>query len=119
MIHSPCRSSAVITAPTKSAGLRAGPPDAGLRVQPGSDTATNQACAPTPAKRRSEREHPQHGLIALLLELRDVEVLAQRDPAQPGEDRHILLTVDLERHGRRVEAGADIDLPQLPQRRVI
>ena len=42
-----------------------------------------------------------------------------RDRAQAGHDRDILLAVDLERHRRRVEAGADIDLPQRLHGRVV
>src|SRR5258707_12870256 len=53
---------------------------------------------------RSQPEHEQHGLVALFLELRAVGVLADRDSAQAGEDREILLAPDLEGHGRRVEA---------------
>src|SRR5262245_2942336 len=61
----------------------------------------------------SQPEHEQHGLVALLLELGDELVLAARDRAQPRQDRDVLLAVDLERHRRRVEAGADVDLPEL------
>src|SRR5262245_35476199 len=67
----------------------------------------------------SEPEHKQHRLVALLLQFRRERVLANRDAAQAGEDRDILLAVDLEGHRRRVEADADIDLPDLLQRRVV
>ena len=66
--------------------------------------------APNPP---SQPEHEQHGLVALLFQLRREHVLAERDAAQARQDRHILLAAGLERHRRRVEAGADIDLPQL------
>ena len=46
-------------------------------------------------------------------------MLAHRDAAQAGQNGNILLTVHLEGHWRRVEADADIDLPQLFQRGVI
>src|SRR3982074_1953340 len=66
-----------------------------------------------------QSKHEQHGLIALFLELGNELMLAARDRAQAGEDRDVLLAVDLERHRRRVEAGADIDLPQLLHRGVV
>src|SRR5262245_17378861 len=55
---------------------------------------------------RLEPEHEQHGLVALLLELGNELMLAARDRAQARQDRDVLLAVDLERHRRRVEAGA-------------
>ena len=74
----------------------------------------------TPSSRRDyphaaplQPEHEQHGLVALLLEFGDELVLAARDRAQPGEDGDVLLAAHLERHRRRVEAGADVDLPEL------
>src|SRR5262245_66517409 len=64
-------------------------------------------------------EHEQYGLVALLLELGNEQMLAAGDRAQPREDRDVLLAVDLERHRRRIEAGADVDLPELLHRRVV
>src|SRR5258707_2424942 len=63
-------------------------------------------------KKSSKPEHEQHGLVALLLELRAVDVLADGDPAQAGQDRHILLAADLEGHRRRIKTDPDIDLPE-------
>ncbi len=67
----------------------------------------------------SQREHVQHRHVALVLELRRVDQMALRIAARPGRDRQILLAVDLERHRRRREGGADIDLPELVQRGVV
>src|SRR5437667_11882108 len=55
----------------------------------------------TSIKTSLEPEHEQHGLVALLLELRNELMLAARDRAQAREDRDVLLAVDLERHRRR------------------
>src|SRR5262249_39806548 len=43
-------------------------------------------------------EHEQHRLVALLLQLRDERVLAERDTAQARKDRDVLLAADLEGH---------------------
>src|SRR5262249_32715522 len=64
---------------------------------------------------RSEPEHEQHRLIALLLEFRREHMLVQCNPAQPGQDRDILPAVDLEGHWRRVESHPDVDPPELLQ----
>src|SRR5215208_279833 len=69
--------------------------------------------------RRSESEYEQHGLVTLILKLRNHRVLAQRDPAQARQDGNVLLAVHLERHRRRVEADPDIDPPQRLERRVV
>jgi len=47
-------------------------------------------------------------LIALLLELRRLDVFVERDTAEPGKDRDILLAAGLEGHRRRVEADATL-----------
>jgi len=58
-------------------------------------------------------EHVKHGGVALLAEFRRVGQGALAQRARAGGNRDILLAVELERHGRCREAGADIDLPQL------
>src|SRR5438128_1595318 len=57
--------------------------------------------------------------MAHLAQLRSQDMPGLRYPAQPRQDGHILLAAGLERHGRRREAGAHIDLPQLLQGRVV
>src|SRR3979411_994547 len=64
-------------------------------------------------------EHEQHGLVAHFPQLRRVRMPALGDWAEPRQDRDILLAVDLERHRRRVEAAADVDLPQRLHGRVV
>src|SRR5262249_11491218 len=89
----------------------------------GSATATPATASlnrrPRFARISLQREHEQKRLVALLPELRNELVLAAGTRAQAGQNRDILLAVDLERHGRRIEAGADIDLPKLLQRHVV
>src|SRR5260370_32018393 len=58
-------------------------------------------------------KHIKHRSVALFLEFRRVDQGALAQRARSRGDRHILLAVDLEAHGRRREAGADIHLPQL------
>src|SRR5258708_29284318 len=58
-------------------------------------------------------KHEHHGLVAHLPQFRGEDMPGFRYPAQPRQDDHILLAAGLERHRRRREAGADIDLPQL------
>src|SRR5215470_77040 len=70
-------------------------------------------------KRRSQREDIKHSRIADLLQLRRVDELRPRRRAQARRDGEVLLAVDLERHRRRTEASADVDLPQLVQRGVV
>src|ERR1700722_13224767 len=64
-------------------------------------------------------EHEQHRLATQLAKLRRVDERGFRVPAEPGQDRHILLAAELESHRRRVEARADIDLPKLIEARVV
>src|SRR5215467_9169828 len=70
-------------------------------------------------KRGSQREDIKYSRIADLLQLRRIDELRPRRRAQARRDGEILLAVDLERHRRRAEAGADVDLPQLVQRSVV
>jgi len=58
-------------------------------------------------------EYEEHGLVALISKFRDELVLASCDRAQTRQDCDELLAVDFERHRRRVEAGANIDFPDL------
>src|SRR5262245_42398423 len=67
----------------------------------------------------SKPEHIQHHGVALLLELGRVDELGLGGAARPRCDRDVLLAIDLEGHRGRREAGADIDLPHLLERRVI
>src|SRR5690349_19832032 len=67
----------------------------------------------------SQPENEQHGLVALLPELRREAQPSLRDRAQAGHDRDILLAVDLERHRWRIEPGSDVDLPQRLHGRVV
>src|SRR5713101_7246890 len=67
----------------------------------------------------SQPEYEHHGLVAHLPQFRGQDMPGLRYPAQPRQDVDILLAAGLERHGRRREAGADIDLPELLQGRVV
>src|SRR5882672_11525955 len=64
-------------------------------------------------------KHVKHSGVALFLEFRRVGQGALAQRARSRGDRDILLAVDLEAHGRRCEAGADIYLPQLLERGVV
>src|SRR6266849_2021123 len=66
---------------------------------------------------QSEYEH--HGLVAHLPQFRGQDMPGLRYPAQPRQYDDILLAAGLERHGRRREASADIDLPELLKGRVV
>src|SRR6516164_5298614 len=67
----------------------------------------------------SQREDIKHGRIADLLQLRRVDELRSCGRAQARRDGEVLFAVDLERHRRRTEASADVDLPQFVQRGVV
>jgi hypothetical protein len=60
---------------------------------------------------RLQRKDIQHSGVALLLEFRCIDELVLGRRARSRRDRQILLAVDLERHRRRAEARAGIDLP--------
>src|ERR1700751_5835476 len=68
---------------------------------------------------RSEREDVEHRRVALVLHLGRVDELGARGIARTRRNCEILLAVDREGHGRRREAGAAIDLPELLQGRVV
>src|SRR5262252_7335597 len=58
-----------------------------------------------------QSEHEQHRLIAHLAKLRRVDEPGPGVAAEPRQDGEVLLAAGLEGHRRRVDAGADIDLP--------
>ncbi len=60
-----------------------------------------------------QSEHEQHRLVAHLAKLRRVDEPGPGVAAEPRQDGDVLLAAGLEGHRRRVDAGADIDLPQL------
>src|SRR6266849_10985224 len=70
-------------------------------------------------RRPLQSEYEHHGLVAHLPQFRGQDMPGLRYPAQPCQDDHILLAAGLERHGRRREAGADIDLPELLKGHVV
>src|SRR5262245_60234179 len=74
---------------------------------------------PTHASKASQPKHEQHRVVTLFLELGREHVLADGDAAEPRQDCDVLLAAHLEGHRRRVEARADVDLPELLQRRVV
>src|SRR5260370_34139459 len=92
---------------------------AGLTIlaRPLPDYAAARAAAPSGlrnagnAPRPLQPEHKQHGLIALLAQFRSQVVAALGDGAEAGQDGDVLLAAGLEGDRRRIEAGADIDLP--------
>jgi len=57
--------------------------------------------------------------MALLAQLRRVDQAAAGNRTRTGDDRHILLAAHLEGHRRGREAGANVDLPQLVERRIV
>src|SRR5260370_3591039 len=74
---------------------------------------------PTYNSHVSQPEHVQHRGVALFLDLRRVHERAPAGGVEAGCDGDVLLAANLERHRRSVEAGADVELPQLLQRRVV
>src|SRR5258707_15867142 len=60
-----------------------------------------------------QSEHEQHRLVAHLAKLRRVDEPGPGVAAEPRQDGDVLLAAGLEGHRRRVDAGADIDLPHL------
>src|SRR6516225_5555561 len=60
-----------------------------------------------------QSEHEQHGLVAHFAKFRRIYEGAFGRPAKPRQDCHILLTANLEGHGRGIDADTDIDLPKL------
>src|SRR5579871_1468415 len=62
-------------------------------------------------KEPSQSEHIQHCGVALFLDLRRVDERTPPGCVETGGNGEVLLAVDLERHRRSVEAGAQIELP--------
>jgi hypothetical protein len=60
---------------------------------------------------RLQRKDIQYSGVALLLEFRCIDKLVLGRCDRSRRDRQILFAVDLERHRRRAEARAGIDLP--------
>jgi hypothetical protein len=60
-----------------------------------------------------QSEHEQHRLVAHLAKLRRVDEPGPGVAAEPRRDGDVLLAAGLEGHRRRIDAGADIDFPQL------
>src|SRR6266446_4038186 len=85
----------------------------------GATTRVAPRVAPTSNLPQLEPKYIKHSGVALFLEFRRVRQGALAQRARSRGDGHILLAVDLEAHGRRCEAGADIDLPQLLERGVV
>src|SRR5882757_10652575 len=67
----------------------------------------------------SQPEYIQHHCVALVLEFRRVEHFRLGRSARSRGNRHILFAVHLECHRRRGKSRADVDLPQLVERRVV
>src|SRR5215472_6562443 len=61
----------------------------------------------------SQSEYELNRLVAHLAQFRGVDEPGPRVAAEPGHDGDILPAAGLEGHRRRVDAGADVDLPQL------
>src|SRR5258708_7707077 len=74
---------------------------------------------PTYNSHVSQPEHVQHRGVALFLDLRRVHERAPAGGVEAGCDGDVLLAAHLERHRRSIEAGADVELPQLLQRGVV
>src|SRR5215475_2692580 len=67
----------------------------------------------------SQPEHVEHRCVALFLEFQRIGQGALAERARARGDRDILLAIELEAHGRRREAGSEIDLPQRLERDVV
>src|SRR4029450_211801 len=67
----------------------------------------------------SQSEHEDHRRIAEVLHLGRTRQLVPGVAEQAGRNGDVLLAVDRIAHRRRVEAGADIDAPELLQRLVV
>ena len=74
---------------------------------------------PTDVGSLNHPEHEDHGRVGQMPHLRRARELVLGVPEQAGGNRDILLAVDRIGHRRRIEAGADIDLPQLLERLVV